>query len=121
MTKVTANQIYRQIYEKNKDEILIQTSGVVRYTLEKFSKDMRANDLISSTRTIREKWAMLVSNEIIFDERRDHSSGMLNVHLLELKVLGYSKSKDPLMMRSARARVSGLFISELDAAREGAQ
>lgn len=122
MTKVSVNQIYRQIYDRNREDIRIQTSGVIHYTFSKFADDMRYRDLLSTTRTIREKWSTLVSNGIIIDERRNHSAGMLNVHLLEVKVLGHSTSKDPLATeRGARACVSGIYISEQAATEEGAQ
>lgn len=123
MAKICINQIYRQVYDRQEESILLAKSSgseVVKYTIESFGRDMRANDLIGTTKTIKEKWDALVANDVILDSRGKYPTtwGFLYIPALEIKVLGHTTCRSK--RECARVRVEGVYIPE-SAALEGSE
>ena len=68
MAKITMAQIYRQICDRRSGDLEDREHAgyeAMAYDFSSFEADVRAGDLITSTRTIREKWMNAVSDGVI--------------------------------------------------------
>ena len=87
MTRVLMNEVYDRVYKSRLDEIRVSASEgheVLRYSFKDFSKDMRKDDLITTTATIRAKWDAAIADEVIVQMGNDeYHNGWLVMATLE--------------------------------------
>ena len=80
MTKITMAQVYDRIYEERLDELKIAASEnreVIRYSFEDFSRDLRKNDLVTTTATIKQKWESAIADRVITTAGKKYTMGFL--------------------------------------------
>lgn len=89
MAKIRMAQIYSCI-RASQIEALLQArtdkQDHFKYTFAQFSKDVRANDLITSKTTIKDKWDNAVSDGVIIPAGKDYTFGVLIIPELAHKL-----------------------------------
>lgn len=101
MAKVTMPQVYRQIWDRNEENLqdcINAGKEATAYDFSTFDLDLRANDLLSSDRSIKEKWRSAVADGVIEVPAscKPYTKAILWVGTLQAKVSGRN---------SVRARV----------------
>lgn len=104
MAKITMAQIYRQISDRRREDLLDRERAgheAMAYDFSDFERDVRAGDLITSSRTIKEKWQNAVSDGVIQipDECRPYSKAILWIGVLRARTYGLKAERECVCVR----------------------
>lgn len=121
MTTILDIEVYKRVLERNEDEIRIRKSSgfdSLRYTFDKFLLDVKYRGLIKTTKTAKERWLTLISNEVLMvtEGREPYSWGFLYIPNLEALAAG----RQPRESRERVCVCAHHYIPE-DGAAEGSE